>query len=399
VIALLAATALAQFRGEDCTNQGTFPIAGTSGYENGLEALRVQAATYSASAFAERSLFPHAPKKNETGGIVLYELNQAYNVARVPIYHTSGSCEPELRFGTRPLDLTSSNFGLAFRYKRVSAFYAAGVVWGNLGEISNVTRIPMSIVIPAISSYGLAFSGITGSRQVVLGSTAWALDAMGGAAVDLELVELRAGYTGSQGLYFSASERTVGLFGNALVKPADGADVPQAEGGAKRIRWWGASDVIGRTSVWGRQLPFAESVAAVAQGEPVDLVTGHFEQTDIGKKVDLGFALAAEPEVALYEAHATWHTPGYHDAIVTETVPEQGWASVRAGVVRMPTQWYYGLEGGYYVQARADMVIPFPERPGSYANVAVMFNDSEMLALYPFAVNALAFRLSIRGDF
>ncbi len=384
---------------EECTNQGTYAIAGGAGYHNGLEALRVQAATYGASAFAERSLFPAVRARQGFGFVAIYELNQAYNVARVPTWSTEEECPDEYRFATRPLDLTAANIGVALRYARVSAFYSAGSIYGTAGETTQITRVPISIISPLVAGAALGLSGVAGSRHVVNGTSAIAIDAMGGATVDLTIIQLRAAWAASQGLFLSAGQDRVGLFGNALVKPTEGAGVPQAEAGARRVRWGDVSDTIGRTSVWGRKLPLAETLSTAAAGEPIDLITGHFEQTDIGRRYDVGVTLSKEPELGVYEGHAAVHSPGYYEVSHDEAESKPSYFLVRAGMVRMPTQWYYGLSGGTYIQARVEGSFPLGESTDSQATVGLLFNDAELLALYPFAVNALAWRMSVRGVF
>ena len=56
MIALLLGLALGQQGNRNqCSNDDAFPIAGTSGFENTIAALRTNAATYSASNFVEKT--------------------------------------------------------------------------------------------------------------------------------------------------------------------------------------------------------------------------------------------------------------------------------------------------------------------------------------------------------
>lgn len=400
IAVLLASLASAQGFNSvgECTNQYAYPIAGTVGYENSLAALRINAVTYSATAFAERSLFPRAPTDEEQGGVVVWEINQAYGVGRVPTLQVSDGCPEKYQLASRPLDLTSANLGVALRYKRVSAYYSAGVVYGNAGEPNNITRAPLGVVVPTIASSALLLASVTGSRQVIQGTTMWAIDSIAGAEIDAEVARLRAGYALSRGLHLSFTQDQVGLFGNTVLRNTL-KEVGQYEAGIRRLGYGEKAAMVGRTSLYGRGIPVTEAIDALRGEGPEELVTGHFEQTDIGRKLDVVVALAAAPTPGLFEARVGWHSPGFHELMAAgdETA---GRFNVQAGVVQLPTRWYYGEPGGYYVQARVESTSPVEigSVKGAF-NLALTFNDAQLLALYPFATNAFAYRYTFQGRF
>lgn len=443
---LLVPAALAQSATE-CLNDYSYPLAGTSGYANGLDALRINAATYSATAFAERTIFPTAiaamkqdaddaealedgelseeerdamtaasresglgtqgalgatqrgPFKGwDPGGALVYEVNQTYGVTRVPVWQVGADCPDEYRIADRPMDLTSANVGAAGRYGRVGFFFSSAIVYGNLGESRQQTRIGLSVLMPMIATTALATTPLTGSAQVIQGSTAWATDFIGGVSADLELVEVRAGYTASDGWYLSAGEQRVGLFGNTVAQ--DGfTRFDQFAAGAQRVKWGGASDKgVGRSTLFARQVPTGEAEQVDEDGEQrtvVDrLLTGHVRQEDIAGIVDVAFAYAFKPTASVHDAELGLHSRGFHD-------PQQPGAywRVAAGTVILPAQHYYGLDGGTFVSVRGDMVMPMAlgGRDAYRFAFSFMFNDEEQLAVFPFAENALTWRATITG--
>lgn len=435
---LLLGSAFAQ-SAADCLNDDSYPLAGTSGYSNGLDALRINAATYNATAFAERTLFPTAiaamaldevasgdtdpdeledaaseaglgtqgalgPTRRgffagwDPGGAVVYEVNQSYGVARVPVWQVGADCPAEYRIASRPLDLTSANLGAAGRYGRVGFFFSSAIVYGNLGEGGQQTRVGLSVLMPVIATATLGITPLTGGAQVVQGSTAWATDFIGGVSADLELVELRAGYTASAGWYLSAGEDRVGLFGNTVAK--DGfSRFDQFAAGAKRVRWGEVSDKgVGHSTLFARQVPMAEAEVEEG-GERVTVVdrllTGHVRQEDIAGVFDVAFGYAFKPSPAVHDAQVGWHSRGFHE-------PAGGsgafW-NLSAGMVQLPARHFYGIDGGSFVAVRGDLVSPLriSGKDAGRLGLAVMFNDEEQLALFPFANNALSWRLNITG--
>ncbi|MCB9779873.1 MAG: hypothetical protein H6742_15010 [Alphaproteobacteria bacterium] len=424
LMSILALTSSARAQGiEDCLNDDSYPLAGTSGYANGLDALRINAATYNATAFAERSIFPaaiEAMKADEKagedgdggmlgatkqgpfsgwdpGGALVYEVNQTYGVARVPVWQYSPDCPAEYRVATRPMDLTSANLGAAGRYGRVGFFFSSAIVYGNLGEPARSQRIALGVVMPVVATYALATTPFSGNSQVIQGSTAWATDFIGGVSADLELVEVRAGYTASSGWYLSAGEQRIGLFGNTVAR--DGfSRFDQFAAGAKRVKWGELSDKgVGRSTLFARQVPMGEAEVDEG-GERVTiadkLLTGHVRQDDIMGRFDIAFGYAFKPTTSVHDVEAAVHSRGFSDPGANPVY----WR-IAAGMVQLPTQHYYGLDGGTFLSVRGEVLAPLQIRDRHAADLAftLMLNDEEQLAVFPFAYNAVTWRLNVTG--
>ncbi len=432
---------------DDCLNDDSYPLAGTSGYNNGLDALRINAATYSATAFAERSVFPTAilamkqdekdakrlsdgelseaeqeamaTESRETGlgtagalgatrrgpfkgwnpgGALVYETNQHYGVTRVPIWQVGLDCPEEYRVASRPMDLTSANIGAAGRYGRIGFFFSSAIVYGNLGEPGQANRITLGVMMPIVATYSLATTPLTGGAQVIQGSTAWGTDFIGGVSADLELVEVRAGYTASDGWYLSAGEERVGLFGNTVAK--DGfTRVDQFAAGAKRVKLGKASEKgVGRPTAFARQVPMGEAEQVEEDGEErtvVDkLLTGHVRQDDIAHVLDVAFGYAFKPVASVHDVEVGVHSKNFHDPAARGTF----WR-IAGGMVEIPTQHFYGIDGGTFVSLRGELTAPFGinRQDAGRFNFAILFNDEEQLSFLPFAANAVTWRINVTG--
>ena len=389
-----------------CTNDDARPIAGTAGYENGLSALRTNAMTYSATQFAERELFRGWSREDSKGQFV-YEIRQSYNVARVSVYQTDaeyGECPEKYRFSNRQLDLQSMNLGYQARFGRFGLYYAAGVTYGTLAEDPMMRIMLWGFGAPMATGPALIFAPLTGSWQNNVGASAFAMDWIGGLTADATVADLRVGYTRSAGIHLSATNDTLGLFGNTVVRP--GQPLGQFAAGTRQTGWGKASESIGRTSVFARGLPLTEAVRSAVTGDVrggVDqLLTGHLEQTDLGGTVDVAVAYAFAPTPLVHEAQVAVHSKGFHgryeDGEVFEA-EETAWR-VQGGIVQLPAQWYYGLAGGTFPTARAELLFRGGSETESFEGVAaLLFNDPEQLALFPFARNAVTLKLAIEAEF
>ncbi len=162
---------------------------------------------------------------------------------------------------------------------------------------------------------------------------------------------------------------------------------------------------MGRTSLFGRGPPLTE--ASERDGErfaPEQLLTGHFVQDSIAGVLDLAAAYALAPTPQLFEGRIGLHSAGFHDiasggaSAAEPPSPDDitlGYL-IQGGVVQLPDLWFYGVEGGARPQFRVEMSAGAPQ----YAfHLTVMMNEPEVLALYPFAVRAAHYRVSMRGRF
>jgi hypothetical protein len=420
MIAWFVAAALAQ---NDCLSSSAYPVAGTTGYRNAVTALRTNAVTYAATSFAEREVFPirNAMREpNAPKAVVVYEFNNLFNAAKTPMMSFSEDCPVDRRFATHPVDLIGANLGGVFRYKRFGAYYAAGFTVGAPSSRDRFQRYAGAIAgYPAASAPPLLFAPLIGNQMVLSGNSAMAIDSLGGVVIDAEIAELRAGWTATRGLHVSVADPRFGLYGNAILN--DGlSEVGQFEAGARRFRPGGAvGEKVGSTSLFGRGLPLTE--ASERDGErfaPEQLLTGHFVQDSIAGVLDVAAAYALAPTPQLFEGRIGLHSKGFHDIAVgdfTEPDPDAtdpdapapdpnapadeaflfGYL-VQGGVVQLPDQWYYGVEGGARPQIRLEMSAGSAK--GAF-HATIMMNEPEVLALYPFAVRAVHYRVAMRGRF
>lgn len=398
LLAALAGPALAGNQ-YDCTNDDSYPIWGTAGYANTLEALRTNAVTYSASAFAERRLFREIAEGDfgENVGAYGYELNLTYGVSRVPVYSEDavwGDCPTEYVLATRPVDLQAQDIGVAYRWKNVGAFYAASVAFGNSAQDPYSRVMLWSMAAPIYSIVPLAFAPITGSWQSGTGASAFAQDWVFGAMGDYKGVYGRLGYTNSRGFYGHFEERRSGAFVGFVFK--DGFRLlGQGAAGFQRFKGW--PEPVGKTSAFVRQLPLTEAVDPDTTDDQPGFIeqlrTGHLYQEDIAGMIDVRLAYAVKPVAEVHEAVLGLHNKGWAAGGVG--------VHVQGGMTTLPPQYYYGLKGGRYVSARAGLRYGkgLDEPGGGVFEANLWFNDPEQTALYPFAVNAVSFRASIQGGF
>ena len=378
-----------------CTNDDIQPIWGTSGYANTVEALRTNATTWSATQFAEKRLFRELARGEQgDGGAFGYELNLTYNVSRLPVYSTDAGyeCPAEYRIAERAVDMQAQNIGFAFRKGNWGGFYASSVAFG-APALDPFGRVMLwSMAAPIYSVVPLTLATVLGSFQTQVGASAYAQDFIFGLTGSTELVDVRAGYTRSRGLYASAQERRLGLYGAILLRDQLSL-VGQAQGGIGELP---LGDRLGRTSVFGRALPLTEELTTPDSTDSVieQLLTGHIEQEDLLGRVDVRLAYAARPVRQLHQALVGLHSSAFYEGT--------GGFLVQGGVVTLPRQAYFGTEGGPVPSLRAEARFNVTDdSSGAATQISglLMMNDAEQIALYPFAVGAVSGRISVDARF
>jgi hypothetical protein len=408
VIALpfaLAVAHAAEPRGKNqCSVDDAFPIAGTASFANALSALRTNAQTWSAAGFAEQhqlrrlALADRDVSDDEVLGFAAAQANIQMGVTRVAVFQedaTYGECPADYVLGSRPVDLYAYNVGLAFRWKRIGAFYSSAVTLGYLGELAYL-RAYQTMGALTVGPMLTAMVPLTGSWSTQVGTSAYAQDFVAGVIVDAEVGDLRAGYTQSRGWYASGQDRWIGLFGSVVARD-NFTRIGQARAGLQRAALPDkVADVAGRPSVFAQVLPLTEAVVDGDAATQIDLTTGNLAQEGIGGLVDVRFAYAIRPVAQIHDLAFAVHDRAWYD-LLDGVTPEGRWhAYAEAGFVNLPPQYYYGLAGGTVVQARAELL--YTQGSGS-ARVTAMFNDPEQTALYPFSVNTLAIRVQGSGAF
>lgn len=405
---LLAAAAHAQADRNQCSTDDAFPLAGTAGFDNALEALRTNAATYSAASFLERTGLRRIALSDEKKvGSAQFATNWTFGVTRVPVWQedvTYGECPDEFLLVSRPLDLHAYNLGFAFRVGPVGAFYTASMTAGYMSDIAYF-RPFQALGVAVVSPWVLAAAPLAGSLQTQVGASAYAQDFVAGVIVDAGVASLRGGYTQSRGWYLSGQDALVGaLFGTIVLR--DGLSfVGQARAGVEQLPLpEGIGERVGRPSAFLRVLPLTEQQTDPAVGEvgprQLDLTTGHLEQHDLMGLVDLRFGYAIRPTPAVYNVSVAVHDPSFWRSAEEGSTGIHGY--LEAGMVQVPDQFYYGVEGGPKLHLRGQISggtsAIAPEKGGSFSLV-LLYNDPEQTALYPFAVDALTISTELKGAF
>lgn len=226
MIALVAALAHAQGNselvgaGKDCVLPAA--IYGTSGWANAQQALDTNASTYSAAAFAE-TLGLDEPYRDDDGGargFVVWEVNQTWNVARVPSFHggfgqnyiRDTDCAPEYLVAFRPVDLQAVLLAGVLGTENVGLFFAASQTSGQVSESDGIVRgITGGYLYPLYSTLSPPFAPFL-NGEYRSGAGGIGLDAVYGAWLDTRYLDAKAGYTRSSGFYATARDTTLGLF-------------------------------------------------------------------------------------------------------------------------------------------------------------------------------------------
>lgn len=394
--------------GRSCT--GAVPIAGTAGYANLQSALRTSASTYTAARFAEAHTLTGDARsfKDPAGGSVAYELHTTYNVARLPAYQPSAlgldyaeGCDPQYRVVERPADLNAISAGFALHKGPIGLFYAASLSSGQMAREDPVMRgVYWSMLFPIYGLYPLISAPFL-PIEYDTGGSSLTIDFIAGASFNTDLLEVRAGYTKSEGGYLFARDHVLSLFGSLVVH---GKEVQV--GGVFRtglqsldpaaLARNAALKGIGRTGLYYRDLPFGSSDDV---GTESRLRSGHLRQASLAGIVDVGASYRIRPDPTLSEAVVGFHNRGWDTTADDdeETDDAYGGFLVQGGAVELPALHSLGVSGGWYPSARVEARMG---EPGvGHASFSLLLNDEEQLALYPFARNAVSYNLVIDAQF
>lgn len=402
--------------GTDCDLNGGNPIAGTAGFDNARAALQTNQNTYSATAFAERNLFPAARRKgaDEDGGTFAAQWSFTFNAAQVVSFDDgaegNGNCPSNYRVQVRPLDMQAGNIGVTGHWGRWGLFYSSSITFGQQAYPNPFLRGMLWLgAAPMYAGSIVALAPISGGWTTQNGASALAMDWIGGGRYEGEHLHARLGYAGSRGLYVDVGEDVVGLSLSGVVRGGELGRFAQLKVGGQRMPLKKLIKPLGFTSLYLRDLsfgpPVVESVAAaaVADGEGLDgllggvgrLRTYHFSQEDLGQYVDLDIAFATRPLSQLHLAALGGHSADFR--ATRDGAVGTGFLA-KAGVVNLPGQPILGVDGGSYFSGRLEG--RGRNKAGNLGGGgAILFNDPELLALYPFATNVSSWSFSIEGSF
>jgi hypothetical protein len=222
-------------------------------------------------------------------------------------------------------------------------------------------------------------------------------DYVGGVQIRTPLGGLTAGYVGSQGVFGNLTEPTTTAFVSSVVNQlGEAAQVPYIELGLHMIGKAFGSETLRNTAMYGRRLqypsvPQADTEDTKSLAKPLSLTTIHLDQTRLAGFLDFSLAAALQPKPDLYEASLGFRSGNFRAV---------------AGVVKLPSLWYYGIDGGLKPRVSIDFEIPTgpvttdpstPEVPRPRLSLAI--NNPTFLAAFPYAYNAVTFEGVFAGGF
>ena len=365
----------------------TYPIAGTAGFDNARQAVRINANTYAAGAFARRRMRKQV--------IMAMDAHSVYGVALVPSYCDRDNARRAGQVYMEPLDLHATNIGLNLPLledgplnSKFRLFYASSVTtsthWSRIG----------TAFAPMFNLYPAFFAPVVGSSSTGQGLGTYSVDWIGGALFRSDVISVQAGYTGRRGVYADVTQEKVALFVNGVLDElGDGlvaGDLSYWMGGLQDLdlQRTGAPSEAGVTSLYARSLPLAQRDLErpdLPLPSSQLLRTGHVQQEDVLHMLDLNLAWQFGTESSsLRELTAAWHTEGW--VVRDDRALDDGTQGyLRAGVVHLPGQPLRGIKGGVYPMFQGVMRITNDD--ASIKLIAQM-NHPDLLDLYPFGVNA-----------
>jgi hypothetical protein len=372
------------------------PVAGTAGFANAIDAIRINATTYSAGEFARRRL--------RGRNYFAWDMHLVAGAARVPTLCTGqGRYAGEMY--EQPLDLGATNLGLDAPLlhdgplnSSLEVFYAASVTQSAMGSRALSWSLPLLNLYPAVAAPAI------GTYNDGRGLFTYAVDWIGGAYLKSDVVSVQAGYTGSRGLYLDITQDKAALFVNGIL--ADG------------LQWSDASylmlgvlqfdplkvgldqDKVGMSSLFYRDLPSGGSAVApepragIVERTSERLRTGHVRQEDIARLLDVRAAWEFSERFRVRELAVGLHTQDWHRREKSRSYQDEA-GSVRVGFVNLPDQPLLGLKGGVRPTIRADYLQQVGSEDTFGLRLSARMNDPDLLDLYPFAYNALGVNLEL----
>lgn len=400
MIALLLLSAVAGAQTQKLGACESFqPIAGTAGFANGLAAVRTNAATYGAGAFARQRL------RGRT--YLAMDFHLVAGAAQVPSWCADSEGRISQQLYSQPLDLGATNLGVNLPIfedgpvnSRLKAFYASSVTASVMGGRYLTWSGPLLNLYPAF------LAPVIGRSSTGRGLAVYAVDWIGGATFGSDVVSVQAGYTGTRGLYLDVTQEKVALFVNTVL--ADGiqwSDASYLMGGISQfdpLELGADVEKVGMTSAFYRDIAQADAPESREVEEERSLVdrlrTGHFRQEDVLRTFDLRAAWQFGPQGRLRELAAAAHSPEWYPRRDRRRSEDLSWY-VRAGVVNLPDQPTLGVDGGVRPTLRADVWYQVGNTDVYGVRIAARMNDPDLLDLYPFAYNALGvnFELTYTG--
>ena len=380
------------------------PIGGTAGFDNALAAVRTNAQTYGAGAFARDRL--------KWRNVAVIDFHIVAGAAQVPTLCDDIEGRNAQSIYRQPLDVAATNLGLALPLlkdgplnSRFRFFYASSVTQSAIGVRAGSWSLPLMNLYPA------AFAPVVGRSSTGRSIQAYAVDWIGGAYFGSDVVSVQAGYTGTRGLYLDVTQEKLALFANTVL--SDGVRFDNASyllAGLQQLDLLelgasegGIASKVGVMSLFYRDLPQGEAAAEevpAQQDRPgvIDrLKTGHLRQEDMLDRFDFRAAWQLGGQSRLRELAVAIHSEDWHERRGRKLPDSEAIFYVRAGLVNLPDQPTFGVQGGVRPTLRADVAY---KQDGAVLGVraSARMNDPDLLDLYPFAYNALGINVELTSQ-
>ncbi|MBX3131287.1 MAG: hypothetical protein KF718_31495 [Polyangiaceae bacterium] len=374
-------------------------------------ALVTNAQIYGAVGLFESTLVPALADPSGKDFRFALQVNSIFNVLTLP-----SNCDGEPAM--RHLDITATAWGFTYEFTEgLSAFYSTAITASALTPLGPAGRYygPAFLLLGSLP-YGLVapLAGVAWPRAVREGDFSFASDYVAGLAVDAAITNISIGYVGTEGVFGSIDSPYSGLFTRAAVNERL-AELAYVKAGLSNVDWMlpdRTLDQVGSTALFLRRIqwraPIDPRQVAANQLDSarrslgnLSVTTVHLEQWNIGEQVDIIGSAYAHPFQDLDEINLAWHDdkvyPTSGNAHPNPTRDLRSSSSVwRAslGVMKVPTMYYYGIEGGYRLRASVSYLTGRDTIP---VVAQLELNSPEVMSAFPYADNHV--RLQIRASF
>ena len=412
---VVAATVTASAQAELCVEPkavGRVPIRGTVGYGAMYGAFDQVAQIYGAANMLEKKLLPLLRQKDVTQTFQ-YDVTAMVGAMRLPLCGDVGEI-PKYGQSVGNVDISTGGMGAGIKTGPFTFFYAGNMTYRGTRDDNVFSRGAVAFGLPIVGSLASPIAPIY--PRLVRDEIAVSVDFIAGTEITTPYARGAVGYVASQGLYTTFTQSDVRAFLSSVLN--DGiTQVPYLKVGLADLDWLvgdGAAKAIGSTSIYGRKLQYsglpaldlAKEDIATAATPKFDFITAHLEQYGIGQHVDVMSALTYKPKTELREASLAVHTAGFmpSEQAINLVKKEDGiiktcnfGVRASAGVVKVPTLRYYGVEGGYLFRGAVDAggVGGCGHKPAINMWLSIGYNDAEILSVFPFVRNTTTILMAL----
>jgi hypothetical protein len=368
--------------------------------------------TFGAATAFEREILPNLAHEGDF--VIKLQAYNVVNATSVPGYCPAdvfSSCNGHERVKV-PVSLFTVRGTVAYRWEQFGLFYSGSVT---KADVASVTSSAFGAYLSNTAGAFYLYNPFLGPLSSLIDTGEElekpSYDYVVGASVDLKIFNAYAGYVGSKGFFTNISNPKLYLMFTTLLSN-ELRELSYLRSGIERLPLSLLNSDLGKTvgasSLFFRRVQVvppqafgsvqtAASVSAsdLRNGANYALSTVHLEQEDIVSLLDVAGAVASSPKVGLNHLIAGVHTSGYNKNAFSETGSDLNGLSrylsglgVRAGVVNVPSQPYFAAPGGKYFSLALEARTPI-------FRFALGVNDPDILAVFPFATNAVSFSWTV----